>query len=187
MGVNESQVACLVMSKQAQLLRRLSLETYDWDLQFIIEVPSNDTATLEQRIQALSNNSGKFASALNRSLLEVVNDTAALSESFRFRELGEVSIPTLGEGGLPELEVRMWVSFMLGKARCGEATQVEDVRPIGHASATCLTQHEQLEDDGAACTVNRAGAYSIIVPSTIFEETGIADYVLVVINLNNAT
>eukprot|EP00971_Amphidinium_carterae_P236035 4684669-Amphidinium_carterae.1 len=76
---------------------------------------------------------------------------------------------------------------MLGKARCIEATQVEDVRPIGHASATCFAQHEQVVDDGAALTVNRAGAYSIIVPSTIFEETGIADFVLVVINLNNAT
>eukprot|EP00971_Amphidinium_carterae_P112141 2221143-Amphidinium_carterae.1 len=70
MWVNESQVGCLVLAKQAQLLRRLSLETYDWDLQYIIEVPSNDTAALEHRIQSLGNNSGEFASALNRSLLE---------------------------------------------------------------------------------------------------------------------
>eukprot|EP00971_Amphidinium_carterae_P137722 2729811-Amphidinium_carterae.1 len=114
------------MSKQTQLLRRLSLETYDWDLQFIIEVPSNDTPTLEQRIQTLSNSSDEFASALNQSLLDVVNNTAALTESFRFRELGEVSIPDLGD----ELEVRMWVSYMLGKAQCSKATQVEDSRPI---------------------------------------------------------
>eukprot|EP00971_Amphidinium_carterae_P159403 3159880-Amphidinium_carterae.1 len=185
MLVNESQVGCLVMSKQAQLLRRLSLETYDWYLQYIIEVPSNDTAVLEHRIQTLStaNNSGEFASALNRSLLEVVNDTAALTESFRFRELGEVSVPALGD----ELEVRMWVSFMLGKARCIEAAQVEDARSTGHASATCFAQHDEEVADGAACRVNRPGAYSITVPSTIFEETGIAHYVLVVISLNNAT
>eukprot|EP00971_Amphidinium_carterae_P084013 1662944-Amphidinium_carterae.1 len=70
----------------------------------------------------------------------------------------------------------MSVSYMLGKAQCSEAAEVEDSRPIGHASATCFAQHDAEVADGAACRVDRPGAYSITVPSTIFEETGIADF-----------
>eukprot|EP00971_Amphidinium_carterae_P006422 126739-Amphidinium_carterae.1 len=189
MQVDESQVGCLILSLQiADTLptRRLSVNTFDWDLLFMVEVPTNDTAIIEEWILNLSNHSDELATALNRSLLEVVNDTAALSQSFRLRELGEVSVPSLSDGSAPELEVLMWVSFLLGKVRCSETAQVRAVRAIGHATATCFGREENEVADGVARRVRTEGAYSVTVPSTIFEEIHIDDFVLVVIGLNAA-
>eukprot|EP00971_Amphidinium_carterae_P231065 4585521-Amphidinium_carterae.1 len=181
MWVGESRVDCLITSLQQaagpEFLRRLLAEPFDWSVLFVVEVPDNDTAIVEQRIQNLSSNHREFESSLNRSLLEVVDDKIAFVETFLLRK---VSLELVSNGDSPQ--AILWISYLLGQVQCDKAGRVEDVGSTGNATAVCFGKNDTEVVDGVACQVKRDGLYAVSVPRAVFEDTGIEQYVLVVIS-----
>eukprot|EP00971_Amphidinium_carterae_P270298 5363017-Amphidinium_carterae.1 len=177
MRVDRSQVVCLIMSMdsmqhvaESESLRRLFVETFGWHVFFVIAVPSNDTANVEQHIESVSSNHREFESTLNRRLLEIVKNQTALVETY---ELGQLSLVLASKADYPQLQAIVWISYLLGRVRCDEEGQLEVVRSTGNATAVCFGKNDTEVVDGAACQVKGEGAYAVSVPSAIFEDTTI--------------
>eukprot|EP00971_Amphidinium_carterae_P337766 6474764-Amphidinium_carterae.2 len=184
MHVNDSQVECIVATQpqaaESDRSRRLSVEVVNWNPLFLIEVPDAESAAIiEQHVQNYSKDPTEFAAALKGRLLATVQNPNAIRNSYEF---GQVSVDASRD--TMEVQVLMWISNLLGATRCAEEPEFVVVGSMGNATVRCFGRHDQEVADGVACQVGREGDYSVSVPTTIFNETGKDDYVLVVINLN---
>eukprot|EP00971_Amphidinium_carterae_P023458 462752-Amphidinium_carterae.1 len=187
MNVNTSQVMCIVTSQpqatSSDDSRRLSVEILHWNSTFLIKVPDEESADIiEQHLQIYSQNSTEFFAIFERRLLDVSSNETRVRDTLTFGRLHAVP----RNSNTIEVELLVWIGYLFGAIRCDEESEVAIVGTIGNATARCFGRHDQEVPDGVACQVGRDGDHSVSVPTTIFNETGKDDYILVVINLNTS-